>query len=235
VFPIRDHNPTTLRPIVNTLLIVANVAAFLWQVSMAQRGVVWVVPGYGVVPARVTVDPGGELFTVVTAMFLHGSWAHLGGNMWFLYIFGDNVEDAMGHVRYLGFYLLSGFTAAAAQILVDPASTMPMVGASGAIAGVLGAYMVLYPRAPVTVYFVLFFEFPAWIVVGEWFVFNLWQAFTSFGGEAQGGVAFFAHIGGFIMGMLLVRPAIRGRQRVPAQHWRGWRPPPKRPPPGQWS
>jgi len=238
VIPLTDHNPTSTRPVVTWTLIIANVAVFLWQRQMLWQGVVWVTPAYGVVPARFVADPGGELFTVLTSMFLHGDWLHLGGNMLFLYIFGDNVEDAMGHLRYVAFYLVSGLSAAAAQVLVDPTSTVPMVGASGAIAGVLGAYIVLYPRAPVTVFFGIFFlVFPAWIVVGEWFVLNLYQAFWSLGGRANaqgGGVAFFAHLGGFILGLLLVRPLIRGRRRVVAERWRGWRPPPKRPPPGQW-
>lgn len=236
MLPIRDHNPTTIRPYVNYLLIATNVVVFLWQWSLQAQGVVWVVPGYGVVPARFVADPAGEVFTIFTAMFMHGGWAHLGGNMLFLYIFGDNVEDAVGHFRYILFYLASGVCAAAAQILVDPTSTIPMIGASGAIAGVLGAYIVLYPRAPVTVFFVFFvLVFPAWVVVGEWFVLNLLSAFGSLGGRATGGVAFFAHIGGFILGMLMVRPALRGRRRIPEERWRGWRAPPKRPPPGQWG
>jgi membrane associated rhomboid family serine protease len=192
-----------------------------------------VVPGYGLVPTRLLNDPTGEAFTIFTSMFMHGGWAHLGGNMLFLYIFGDNVEDAVGHVRYILFYLASGLGAAGAQILVDPISTIPMVGASGAIAGVLGAYLVLYPRAPVTVFFgFLFLVFPAWLVVGEWFLWNLLLAFRSIGVERGGGVAFFAHIGGFIVGMVLIRPALAGRRRVKAERWHGWRPPPKRPPPG---
>jgi membrane associated rhomboid family serine protease len=250
VIPLGDHNPTRTRAYVNTLLLVANVAAFLWEYSLISSGAVWLVPGYGMVPTRLVADPLGEGFTVLTSMFLHGSWPHLLGNMLFLYIFGDNVEDAMGHFRYAAFYTVSGATAATAQLLVDPASTVPMVGASGAIAGVLGAYLVLYPRAPVTVIspiitfmplalffgFPLLYAFPAWLVVGEWFVGNLIAGFSSLGmgygtSFAHGGVAFFAHIGGFLAGLILVRPALIGRQRVQASRWVGWRPPPKQRPP----
>jgi membrane associated rhomboid family serine protease len=232
MIPISDHNPTRIRPVVNYLLLILTLMAFLWEWSLVQAGEAWIVPAYGVVPTRFLADPTGEAFTVVTSMFMHGGWAHLLGNMLFLYIFGDNVEDAMGHWRYLLFYLASGLVAAIAQIFVAPDSTIPMVGASGAIAGVLGGYVVLYPRAPVTVFFGLFWVFPAWLVVGEWFVFNLIRGFGSLGLEHGGGVAFFAHIGGFIAGILLIRPAVLGRERLAVERWSGWRPPPRRPPPG---
>jgi membrane associated rhomboid family serine protease len=240
MIPIGDENPTSTTPFVNYLLLVANIAAFLWQFSLDQAGAVWVVPGYGVVPTRLLADPPGEAFTILTSMFMHGNWAHLGGNMLFLYIFGDNVEDAIGHFRYVLFYLLGGLVAAAAQILVAPSSSIPMVGASGAIAGVLGAYLVLFPRAPVTVFFgFLLLVFPAWLVIGEWFVFNLIAGYSSLGsefGSGEGaGIAFFAHIGGFVAGILLIRPALHGRKRVKEERWQGWKPPPKRRPPGDPS
>jgi membrane associated rhomboid family serine protease len=230
VLPLRDHNPTRSKPYVNYALLVANLMAFLWQSSLIQAGAAWVAPGYGVVPTRLAADPLGEGFTIVTSMFLHGGWMHLGGNMLFLYIFGDNVEDAIGHYRYLFFYLLSGVGAALAQVFIDPSSTIPMVGASGAIAGVLGAYLVLYPRAPITVWFgFILLVVPAWLVVGEWFLWNLVGAGSL---DAQGGgVAFFAHLGGFVAGMLIIRPALTGRQRVIAERWQGWRTPPKQRPP----
>ncbi|HMJ15401.1 MAG TPA: rhomboid family intramembrane serine protease, partial [Polyangiaceae bacterium] len=145
----------------------------------------------------------------------------------------------VGHFRYALFYLASGVAAAATQILIDPTSPVPMVGASGAIAGVLGAYLVLYPRAPVTVLnpifplwfvFGLFLVFPAWLVVGEWFVWNLLVGFGSIASaQGQGGVAFFAHIGGFIAGLLLIRPTMRGRSKADGRTWEGWRPPPRLP------
>jgi membrane associated rhomboid family serine protease len=245
MIPVSDLNPTRRFPFVNWVLIVANIAGWLYEYSLLVAGAAWLVPGYGLVPTRIAADPPGEAFTVVTSMFMHGGWTHLGGNMLFLYIFGDNVEDAVGHLRYILFYLASGLAAALAQILIDPTSPIPMVGASGAIAGVLGAYLVLYPRAPVTVInpifplwfvFGLFLVLPAWFVVGEWFVWNLLSGVSSIGlrdqqgisFRDQGGVAFFAHLGGFIAGLLLIRPVMRGRHKAATRAWEGWRPPPRR-------
>jgi len=193
----------------------------------------WYEAGYGLVPTRIVADPGGEVVTVFTSMFMHANLAHLGGNMWFLWIFGDNVEDAIGHGRYLGFYLLSGIAAAATQMIIDPSSGVPMVGASGAIAGVLAAYAFLYPRAPITIlnpapplwlFFGLFFDLPAWIVIAEFFVVNLLNGFGSLGSRA-GGVAFFAHIGGFLAGLMMIRFFLIGRTRREAERWRSLRPP----------
>lgn len=241
MLPIRDSNPTRIVPYVTYVLIGVNVVVWLLEYSAIQAGASWVIPGYGVVPARISADPAGEAFTIFSSMFMHGGWEHLGGNMLFLYIFGDNVEDALGHFRYVIFYLAGGVAAAAAQVLIDPASPIPMVGASGAIAGVLGAYLVLYPRAPILVinpFFPLWFligvflEFPAWLVVGEWFLWNLVRGVTSLGTEVVGGVAFFAHLGGFILGLVTIRPAMWGRARPPSQRWHGWRPPP---PQHRWS
>jgi membrane associated rhomboid family serine protease len=238
MIPIRDDNPSGTTPVVNYLLIAANVAVWIWQWSLESAGVSWVVPAYGLVPARLLADPAGEAFTIFASMFMHGGMQHLAGNMLFLYIFGDNVEDALGHGRYLAFYLLAGLAAASAQIGIDPESTIPMVGASGAIGGVLGAYLVLYPRAPVLVInpvFPLWFligallVFPAWLVVGEWFLWNVLRALGSLGAPASGGVAFFAHLGGFVLGLLLIRPATIGRARRGARTWDGWRPPPRLP------
>jgi membrane associated rhomboid family serine protease len=234
VLPIGDRNPTRTTPFVNYCLLALNLAVYAWQFSVSSRGGdAWLVPGYGLVPARLTGDPFGEVFTVFTSMFMHGNFAHLGGNMLFLYIFGDNVEDSVGHLRYVFFYLLSGIGAAAAQVLIDPSSQVPMVGASGAIAGVLGAYMVLHPRAPITVlnppplaFFIGFFiEVPAWLVIGAWFVIQLLSGVGSLGGAEGGGVAFFAHVGGFLAGLLLVRPLHAGRPRRSRDDWSGWRPP----------
>ncbi len=233
MLPIRDHNPRSIVPVVNYGLIAICVAAWLWEFALMEAGASWVIPGYGMVPARLTADPGGELFTVFTSMFMHGSWGHIAGNMLFLWIFGDNVEDAIGHVRYALFYLVGGLVAAAAQLMIDPGSHIPMIGASGAIAAVLGAYVVLYPRAPVTVFFGFFLlEFPAWVVVGEWFLWNLVSGVGSLGAHGIGGVAFFAHIGGFIAGLLTIRLWMAGRRKSPAPAWVGWRPPPRLPPAG---
>ena len=237
--PIRDENPARRFPFVNYLLLALNVLVWVWELMAEQSGSTWLTAAYGLVPHRFLGDPVGEAFTVVMSMFMHASWAHIGGNMLFLYIFGDNVEDALGHVRYLAFYLLCGVAAAATQIFVDPSSTIPMVGASGAIAGVLGGYVVLFPRAPITVInpvFLLWFlfgpvlVFPAWLVIGEWFLMNFFMGTGSIGLGVQAGVAFFAHIGGFLGGLLIVKPM---RQQSPAEDrraWQGWRPPPR--PPG---
>jgi membrane associated rhomboid family serine protease len=247
MIPIRDENPTQRVPIINYLLLGFNTLVWLWELMSDQTGASWVTAAYGLVPRRFLGDPIGEAFTVFTSMFMHGGWAHVGGNMLFLYVFGDNVEDALGKWRYLAFYLASGLVAAAAQIFVDPLSTIPMVGASGAIAGVLGGYMVLYPRAPIVVLnpiFPLWFllgpvlVFPAWLVMGEWFLMNFFMGTGVSSGASQSGVAVFAHIGGFLAGLLLVKP-MRQKQVVHTRRdWQGWRRPP-RPPGGfgggQWG
>jgi len=236
MLPISDRNPTRTTPYVNYVLIALNVAVFLWEyLVMRGGGEAWLVPGYGLVPSRLSNDPSGEAFTLLTSMFMHGGLGHLAGNMWFLHIFGDNVEDSVGHVRYVAFYLLAGIGAAAAQILVDPSSPIPMVGASGAIAGVLGAYMVLHPSAPIIVlvppplmFFIgLFIELPAWIVAGGWFAWELVSGVGSLGAAQTGGVAVFAHIGGFVAGLLMIRPFHAGRERIGRHRWSGWRPPPR--------
>jgi membrane associated rhomboid family serine protease len=231
VLPIRDNLPTRTPSFVNYALIAANVVVFGWKLAQLQNGVSEAALTYhwGLVPARVALDPAAAVITTFTSMFMHGGFAHIGGNMLFLYIFGDNVEDALGHVRYLAFYLVGGVWAATAQVVVDPSSTMPMVGASGAISAVLAAYGLLYPRSPVLVvnpvlplwfFFGLFLQFPAWLVIGEYFVVNLWDALTN---SQQGGVAFSAHVGGFIAGAVLLRPFMRGRQR-PSHYdqWERW-------------
>lgn len=237
MIPIRDENPTRRVPVVNYALLGLNIVTWLWQILADASGGAWLTAAYGLVPRRFLDDPGGEAFTIFMSMFMHGGWAHVGGNMLFLYVFGDNVEDALGRWRYLAFYLASGLAAAAAQIFVDPSSTVPMVGASGAIAGVLGGYMVLYPRAPIVVlnpvfplWFLLgpFLVFPAWLVMGEWFVMNFLMGTSSLAHIAQSGVAVFAHLGGFVAGLLLVKPMRQKQQIIMPRHWDGWRPP--RPP-----
>jgi len=239
MLPIRDINPTRTTPVVNYLLIVANVAAFVWMKSLPP----WYEPGYGLVPTRIALDPLGESFTVLTSMFMHANVAHLVGNLWFLWIFGDNVEDALGHGRYLGFYLGGGIIAAIVQVATNLSAPVPMVGASGAIAAVTGAYLVLYPRAPILIVnpvpllwlvMGLTLVVPAWVVVGEFFVMNLLMGVQTLHGQANGevahgGIAVFAHLGGFIAGLLAIRPLSRGRARDrsrAARSWEGWRPPP---------
>jgi len=238
MIPIRDDIPSRTTPYVTYLLMAANVSVWLVEWVLLRGGAGWVIPAYGLVPARLLADPFGEAFTLGTSMFMHGGWEHLLGNMLFLHIFGDNVEDALGRGRFLAFYFAAGLAAAAAQVAIGPTSMVPMVGASGAIAGVLGAYLVLYPRAPVIVInpvfplwfvFGVFLVFPAWLVVGEWFVWNLLRGVASLGASGSGGVAFFAHIGGFVVGLLTIRPALVGRARRERQDrkWDGWRPPPQ--------
>ncbi|MEZ5827388.1 MAG: rhomboid family intramembrane serine protease [Hyphomicrobiales bacterium] len=215
MFPIADDNPRIDTPYVTWTIIGVCVLVFFWQLSLGANGGEIAVYQFGMIPARLfggaELDP--ELVavpawtTVFTSMFMHGGWLHLGFNMLFLWIFGDNVEDSMGHARYLAFYLLCGIAAALAQSLVNPSSTIPMVGASGAISGVLGAYLLLHPNATVrTVIFLGIFatmmHLPAMIVLGLWFVMQLVSA--ALGSAGQPGVAFWAHIGGFIAGMALV-------------------------------
>lgn len=234
MIPLYDNNPTRRPAVVTVVLIAANVAVFLTQLVLQWGGAAWVIPGYGLVPARIAQDPVGEAFTVFTSMFMHGGWGHLGWNMLFLYVFGDNVEDALGHLRYLGFYLAGGIGAAACQFLVNPGSSIPMVGASGAIAAVLGGYVVLHPRAPVAVVNPILplwllmgplIALPAWFVVGEWFLVNLIGGLGTLG-RSEGGVAFFAHIGGFVVGLLAIRPLRSGGRPPQAPgHWSGWQAP----------
>lgn len=246
MLPIGDRNPTRTTPFVNYCLLALNIAAFVLELRIdgTQGGRSWLVPGYGLVPSRIANDLPGEAFTVFSSMFMHGGWLHLAGNMLFLYIFGDNVEDALGHLRYLAFYLLAGIGAAAAQVLTNPASPTPMVGASGAIAGVLAAYVVLYPTAPITLLLpppLLFFlgpfiMLPAWLVIGAWFGIQLWTGFGPASDPETGGVAIMAHVGGFLTGLLFVRPFRAGRPREDdPDHWRGWRPPERAAARGRWG
>jgi membrane associated rhomboid family serine protease len=215
MFPISDDNPRTLTPIVTWSIIGVCVLVFLWQSSLGAKAGQIAIYQYGMIPARffgevklrshlAAVPPWS---TVLTSMFMHGGWLHLGLNMLFLWIFGDNVEDSMGHFRFLLFYLVCGVAAALAQALMSPGSTVPMVGASGAISGVLGAYFLLHPQATVRVLFFLGFipivtHVPALIVLGLWFVTQIASATVS--GLSEPGVAVWAHIGGFVAGMALV-------------------------------
>jgi membrane associated rhomboid family serine protease len=235
MFPIRDVNPVRSTPVVNYLLILANVVGFVYARTLP--------PTYetdlALIPVQLVTDPPSEAFTVLTSMFMHANLMHLVGNLWFLWIFGDNVEDALGHVRYLAFYLLGGLVAAFTQVIFDVGSPIPMVGASGAIAAVTAAYVLLYPRAPILIVnpiplFWLFFGFtflvPAWVVAGEFFLVNLFMGVQTLGRQAlgapsQGGVAVFAHLGGFFAGLIAVRPMLRGRPRKEHRSWEGWRPP----------
>lgn len=238
MLPLRDINPVRSTPVINYLLILGNVAGFLWVHSLPG----WYEPGYALIPRRLVGDPLGEAFTIFTSMFMHANLSHLGGNMLFLWIFGDNVEDAVGHLRYLLFYLLGGVAAAITQVAMGISSPIPVVGASGAIAAVTGAYLVLYPRAPILIlnpivplwlFMGVTFVVPAWIVAGEFFLMNLFMGVQTLGEEAltgaqsQGGVAVFAHLGGFVVGLLTIHPFMHGRERSRHRAWEGWRPPPR--------
>ncbi len=216
MIPLYDDNPTARPPVVTVGLIAACTLVFFWELSGGPQAMRAKTLALGLVPAVLTgearLPPGLELvpawMTVFTSMFLHGGWMHLIGNMLYLWIFGNNVEDAMGHGRFVLFYLTCGVAAAAAQTIQDPGSTIPMIGASGAISGVLGAYAVLYPHARVIVliplgWFTRLEALPAALVLGLWFVFQLLSAMLSDPG--RGGVAFLAHVGGFVAGLLLVR------------------------------
>jgi membrane associated rhomboid family serine protease len=239
MLPLRDRLPTRTFPFVNYLLIAANVLFFLWETALVEAGYADLGSEFGFIPYRFNVAPLVAAPTILSSMFMHGGWAHLGSNMLALWIFGDNVEDAMGHVRYIAFYVLGGVAAAITQMGVDPFSQVPMVGASGAIAAVMAGYLVLYPRSPITVlnpipllwfFMGLFWEFPAWIIAAEFFLLNLWSGLNSLGpmNHGMGGVAFFAHIGGFVSGLVLIRFFIRGKERRQADKWSGWRPPERR-------
>ena len=223
MLPLKDDVPSSSVALVTVLLVVANIAVFLYQLSLdlgpsgpAQGAGTGFVMEFGAIPCRLTGacvegDLPSPFLTVITSMFLHGGLLHVGGNMLYLWIFGDNVEDTLGHFRFAVFYLLSGIGAAAAQTITNPSSTVPMVGASGAISGVLAAYLVLFPRASILTlitfgFFIKFVHVPAVIVLGFWIVVQLANGALSYGmgGGEGGGVAWFAHVGGFVTGLILI-------------------------------
>jgi membrane associated rhomboid family serine protease len=231
MIPIRDDQPRFSTPFVTYFLIGINVLIFLMEFALDPSSLRGLFYEFGMVPSHVTglilgghvSSPAVALVPVFTSMFLHGSWMHVIGNMWFLWIFGDNVEDYLGHFKYLAFYLVSGVAAALAQIVVNPLSTVPNVGASGAIAGVLGAYFILYPKARVLTWlFYFFFYVPAWVMLGYWFVYQfLSGAATSItqAGQNSGGIAFWAHVGGFVTGIVLIKILPERPQRYRYGAW----------------
>ena len=206
MIPLRDVIPSRTTPYITVTIIILNALAWLFEVSMPRENLTVFLQVWGVVPAAFIP------VTLVSAMFLHGSWSHVIGNMWYLWIFGDNVEDRLGHGRFVVFYLLCGIAAAFGQIVLDPQSTLPMIGASGAIAGVMGAYFVLYPQSRVLtliplIIFWEIIELPAIMLLGFWFLMQLFSAgaiavTASTGGAGSGGVAFMAHVAGFVVGMM---------------------------------
>lgn len=207
MFPIRDHNPSGRTPYVTYALMAINIVVFLHSVGLEDRALSYYYWEYALLPGRVSAGEG--YLGILTSMFLHGGFMHIAGNMLFLFIFGDNIEDEMGHLPYLGFYLACGLAASMLQWASAPGSMVPVVGASGAIAGVMGGYLLLYPKAKVDILiiFIVFFKvfpLPAWIMLGLWFGLQLFGGFGTTGDE--GGVAYWAHAGGFIAGMVLCVP-----------------------------
>jgi membrane associated rhomboid family serine protease len=227
MLPIRDDQPRYSTPWLNYFLIGLNLLIFLFEATLDPRSLELLIRQFGVVPSHLSLllagSPKYSLLAVLlpffSSMFLHASWMHVLGNMWFLYIFGDNVEDYLGHFSYLVFYLLTGLIAMSAQVLIELHSNLPTVGASGAIAGVLGAHFVLYPRARVlTWFFVIVVWVPAWIILGYWFALNFLSGTATalaVRGQNMGGVAFWAHVGGFVSGALLVKLFPERSRRYP--------------------
>ena len=247
MIPYHDENQT-LRPAYVTLgLVAVNVVSWLVvQGAGAETPLATSVCNLGLIPGELTLsvppgegfrmseqlvcltDPGRQVSNIFTSMFLHCSWMHLIGKMWFLWLFGNNVEDSMTRSRFIVFYLLSGIAAAMLQVAIEPDSTVPMVGASGAISGVMGAYLVLYPRVRVFTlvplgFFITSIALPAWAMLIYWMVLQLLGGFTRIGGDAEGGVAFWAHVGGFVAGLVLVKLFERP-DRVRAHTAHTWRP-----------
>ena len=234
MFPLKDNLPTERFPVVTVLLIVANVVVYFllqdggWELTSNTRGD-WAVDDYAAVPCELAgecASRGGvdDYLSVLTSMFMHGGVLHLAGNMLFLWVYGNNIEDAMGVVRFVGFYVLGGVAAMALQTAIDPASPVPTVGASGAVSAVLGAYLLLHPRAGIVTLSLIPFFFgvivlPAMVVIGVWFaqqvVFGLLDFNTAGDG---GGVAYFAHIGGFVFGLAAVKLLARRRRTAPAPY-----------------
>jgi rhomboid family protein len=245
MFPYHDENQTKRTPYVTYAIIGINVLVWLLvQGAGSPMALAWSVCELGLIPGELTgllppgtpfpigeglvclTDPGRQFMNVVTSMFLHGSWMHMLGNMWFLWIFGNNIEDSMGHARFVAFYLLSGVAAAMLQVVVDPDSVIPMVGASGAISGVMGAYLMLYPRVrvwalvPIGI-IPISIALPAWTMLLYWAAIQFLGGLFGMMGEERGGVAFWAHLGGFLAGLALVKVFARPEdvQAHKAGHW----------------
>jgi len=231
MFPLKDTIPSRTIPFVNTMLIIFNVTIFLFEVSLPPDALQSLIATFGVIPRRFFFlaqhEPSSfmlRFLPILTSMFLHGGWLHMVGNMWFLWIFGDNVEDRMGHFRYFIFYILCGIGAAITHIYLTPNSPVPTIGASGAIAGVMGAYFILYPNARVITLVIIFIfidiiEVPAFIFLGFWFLLQFFQGtFSLMVGPSAGGVAWWAHFGGFLFGVVFVFLFKKPRHKVPQIH-----------------
>ncbi len=213
MFPVADLNRARRPPVLVKLLVAVNVVVFLYELTLPGEALNAFFYTYGFVPARFFADPIGQMGTILTSMFIHGGFAHILGNMWFLWVFGDNIEDRLGKARFLIFYLAGGVAAALVQGLVEPGSHTPMIGASGAISAVLGAYYVLFPRALVLtvvwlIFYPIFFYLPAWFYLGYWAVIQFFEGIAG-----VSGVAFWAHLGGFLWGVFAVRRFLPTRPR----------------------
>jgi membrane associated rhomboid family serine protease len=250
VFPYHDENETQRTPIVTMILIALSVVTWLFvQGAGSSMALAASVCNLGLIPGELTLalapgtqfamgervvcltDPGPQVTHLITSMFLHGSWMHLLGNMWFLWLFGNNIEDSMTRPRFVAFYLLTGLAAALAQVAAEPASAVPMVGASGAISGVMGAYLVLFPTVRVYTmvplgFFLYSMALPAWAMLIYWAFLQFAGGLTSIASEGTGGVAFWAHLGGFLAGLVLVK-AFERRDRMRAHTSHRWRPQPR--------
>lgn len=230
MFPLRDTISSRSFPLVNWLLIAANVFVFFLMLTAGAGAEKWAMD-LGVVPARLLAHPvSAQLLTLFSSLFLHGGWLHLLFNMWALYIFGDNVEDRLGHGRYLLFYLLGGVVAGVTHVLFNSHSQVPAIGASGAISAVMAAYLVLYPRARVITLILLFIfpwfvEIPAFVFIGFWFASQFFNGVldTAAGAQAFGGVAYWAHVGGFVAGLVLL-PLFLQRRRPRKEYADEWLP-----------
>lgn len=223
MIPLRDTNPSARRPLVVAALLLANAAVFLFELLLSSSGLESLFQEFGVVPARLSDSSNwsaGAWRSLFTYMFLHGGWLHVIGNLWILWIFGDNVEDRMGRFRFLIFYLITGVAAALTQTMLTPGSRIPSVGASGAIAGVMGAYLVMFPRARVLtmvpiLFYPVFLELPAVTFLGLWFVLQLFSGTLSLAAPSDAvGIAFWAHVGGFAAGVVLHRLFVTRRARI---------------------
>ena len=209
MFPLYDTVRSRRFPLINVILIVANVLAFLFELQLGEPALKEFIFAWGLIPIHFVSDPSTAWVTIFSAMFLHGGWFHIINNMWVLFIFGDNVEARMGGIRYLIFYLLSGIAAGLLQSFILPSSDIPMIGASGAVAGVLGAYLVLFPQSRIASLVPIFFiftliEIPAFVFLLFWFVSQLYSGLFAIQGGGASGIAWWAHIGGFIFGIVMV-------------------------------
>jgi membrane associated rhomboid family serine protease len=218
MIPLKDRNIRKRFPFITIILIAVNILVFIYQLSLGEELEIFFIH-FSVIPSHVYQALHSDVFkpmvfiTLLTSQFLHGGWLHLGGNMLYLWVFGDNVEDKLGHIRFLVFYLLCGVTASILHIYIEPSSTIPTVGASGAISGVLGAYILMFPKSRVLTLIPIFIfiqiaELPAYVILGLWFVLQFINGMLSLGytSVGMGGIAWWAHIGGFITGLILVMP-----------------------------